>query len=286
MARWSSTSTRATTRPGCTKEACQFNDNLRAFSRSGAKVVGISPDTAAKHTAFRTKFGLKFPLLSDPTHAVMEAYGAWGEKTLYGKQTVGDHPLHLPHRRQGQGGPGLVLGEGRRPRRQGPRGAAGGLTAGSPTGPAPALSAGGPGTTTSCGRRPWNARAAPRPRAATAGPAFGHQVPGVRAAALEQLVDGGPQMAVEPAVLGHAERPRRPGGCQPRPPQHLVGQQVAHPGQAPLVEQPGLERRPAGRCAGGQRGPQLAGGDAGGVGPQRPLVGVERHPAEAPRVVQ
>ena len=75
--------------PGCTKEACQFNDNLRAFSRAGAKVVGISPDGAAKHTRFRAKYSLKFPLLSDPGHEVMTAYGAWGEKTMYGKKTVG-----------------------------------------------------------------------------------------------------------------------------------------------------------------------------------------------------
>ena len=75
--------------PGCTKEACQFNDNLRAFSRAGAAVVGISPDGAAKHVRFREKYGLKFPLLSDPEHRVMEAYGAWGEKTMYGKKTVG-----------------------------------------------------------------------------------------------------------------------------------------------------------------------------------------------------
>jgi thioredoxin-dependent peroxiredoxin len=75
--------------PGCTKEACQFNDNLRAFDRSGVKVVGISPDGAAKHTRFREKYGLRFPLLSDPSHEVMEAYGAWGEKTMYGKKTTG-----------------------------------------------------------------------------------------------------------------------------------------------------------------------------------------------------
>ena len=75
--------------PGCTKEACQFNDNLRAFSRIGAAVVGISPDGAAKHVRFREKYGLKFPLLSDPDHEVMAAYGAWGEKTLYGKKTIG-----------------------------------------------------------------------------------------------------------------------------------------------------------------------------------------------------
>jgi thioredoxin-dependent peroxiredoxin len=75
--------------PGCTKEACQFNDNLRAFSRAGAAVVGISPDTPAKHAAFRQKYKLTFPLLSDPGHEVMAAYGAWGEKTLYGKKTTG-----------------------------------------------------------------------------------------------------------------------------------------------------------------------------------------------------
>jgi peroxiredoxin Q/BCP len=75
--------------PGCTKEACQFNENLSAFQRSGAKVVGISPDGAAKHVKFRDKYGLAFPLLSDPEHQVMEAYGAWGEKTMYGKKTVG-----------------------------------------------------------------------------------------------------------------------------------------------------------------------------------------------------
>ena len=75
--------------PGCTKEACQFNENLSAFQRAGAKVVGISPDGAAKHVKFREKYGLSFPLLSDPEHQVMEKYGAWGEKTMYGKKTVG-----------------------------------------------------------------------------------------------------------------------------------------------------------------------------------------------------
>jgi peroxiredoxin Q/BCP len=75
--------------PGCTKEACQFNDNLRAFAKAGVAVLGISPDGAEKHTKFRAKYGLKFPLLSDPGHKVMEKYGAYGEKTLYGKKTVG-----------------------------------------------------------------------------------------------------------------------------------------------------------------------------------------------------
>jgi peroxiredoxin Q/BCP len=75
--------------PGCTKEACQFNDSLGAFERAGVKIVGISPDGAAKHVKFRQKYGLSFPLLSDPEHKVMAAYGAWGEKTMYGKKTVG-----------------------------------------------------------------------------------------------------------------------------------------------------------------------------------------------------
>ncbi len=75
--------------PGCTKEACQFNDNLQAFARAKVNVVGISPDGQAKHQRFREKYGLKFPLLSDAEHSVMESYGAYGEKTMYGKKTVG-----------------------------------------------------------------------------------------------------------------------------------------------------------------------------------------------------
>jgi len=75
--------------PGCTKEACQFNDNLRAFDRADVAVLGVSPDGADKHTKFISKYKLRFPLLSDPAHAVMEKYGAWGEKTLYGKKSVG-----------------------------------------------------------------------------------------------------------------------------------------------------------------------------------------------------
>jgi peroxiredoxin Q/BCP len=75
--------------PGCTKEACQFNDNLHAFQRAGVPVLGISADDADSHRRFREKYGLRFPLLSDLDHQVMEAYGAWGEKTLYGRTTVG-----------------------------------------------------------------------------------------------------------------------------------------------------------------------------------------------------
>ncbi len=75
--------------PGCTREACQFNDNLHAFQRADVPVLGVSPDDAASHQRFRAKYGLAFPLLSDPDHQVMDAYGAWGEKTSYGKTTVG-----------------------------------------------------------------------------------------------------------------------------------------------------------------------------------------------------
>ena len=75
--------------PGCTKEACQFNDNLSAFSKAGVPVIGISPDSAASHVKFRDKYGLGFTLLSDPTKETMEAYGAYGEKKLYGKTVQG-----------------------------------------------------------------------------------------------------------------------------------------------------------------------------------------------------
>ena len=75
--------------PGCTKEACQFNDELASFRGIGVPVVGISPDSAASHVRFRDKYNLGFTLLSDPTKKVMEAYGAYGEKVMYGKPTTG-----------------------------------------------------------------------------------------------------------------------------------------------------------------------------------------------------
>jgi peroxiredoxin Q/BCP len=75
--------------PGCTKEACQFNDNLAGFQAAGVPVVGISPDNAASHQRFRNKYGLQFPLLTDADHTVMESWGAWGEKTRYGRTSVG-----------------------------------------------------------------------------------------------------------------------------------------------------------------------------------------------------
>ena len=72
--------------PGCTKEACDFRDNLDSLD---AQVLGISPDPPAKLARFRDRDALTFPLLSDPDHAVAAAYGAYGEKKLYGKTTVG-----------------------------------------------------------------------------------------------------------------------------------------------------------------------------------------------------
>jgi peroxiredoxin Q/BCP len=75
--------------PGCTKEACQFNELLGAFDKSKVRVFGVSPDDAASHRAFRRKFKLHFPLLSDKSKKVMEAYGAYGDKMLYGKNVVG-----------------------------------------------------------------------------------------------------------------------------------------------------------------------------------------------------
>jgi len=75
--------------PGCTKEACDFRDSRQDLSDAGFAVLGISPDSPAKLAKFREREGLTFPLLSDPDRTVHEAYGAYGEKMLYGKKTVG-----------------------------------------------------------------------------------------------------------------------------------------------------------------------------------------------------
>ena len=75
--------------PGCPPQACDFRDNLADLNDAGLAVLGISPDPPAKLAKFRDRDSLTFPLLSDPDHAVLEAYGAYGEKKLYGKTTVG-----------------------------------------------------------------------------------------------------------------------------------------------------------------------------------------------------
>lgn len=75
--------------PGCTTEACDFTAGLKDFEALTAVVLGCSPDNAASHRKFIAKHGLKLTLLSDTDHQVMERYGAWGEKKMYGKTTQG-----------------------------------------------------------------------------------------------------------------------------------------------------------------------------------------------------
>ena len=75
--------------PGCTTQACDFRDNLAVFDANDTVIIGISPDKPEKLAKFRDRDDLPFLLLSDPEHAVMEKYGAWGEKKLYGKTVTG-----------------------------------------------------------------------------------------------------------------------------------------------------------------------------------------------------
>ncbi|BBX15697.1 thioredoxin-dependent thiol peroxidase [Mycolicibacterium duvalii] len=79
----------AASTPGCTKQACDFRDNLTELNGAGIDVVGISPDKPEKLAKFRDKEELTFPLLSDPERTVLEAWGAYGEKTMYGKTVQG-----------------------------------------------------------------------------------------------------------------------------------------------------------------------------------------------------
>ncbi len=75
--------------PGCTREACAFRDRSEEIQQLGAHVLGVSPDTVESHQKFRDKYTLNFPLLADPQHTVAEKYGAWREKNLYGKKSMG-----------------------------------------------------------------------------------------------------------------------------------------------------------------------------------------------------
>lgn len=75
--------------PGCTREACAFRDTQAKIKKAGAVVLGVSGDSLESHGKFKAKYKLNFPLLSDPDKAVAKKYGAWGEKVLYGKKTVG-----------------------------------------------------------------------------------------------------------------------------------------------------------------------------------------------------
>lgn len=75
--------------PGCTTEACDFRDNWAALGKKGAVVYGVSPDSVASHDKFKAKHELPFALVSDPDHALAEAYGVWREKSMYGRKYMG-----------------------------------------------------------------------------------------------------------------------------------------------------------------------------------------------------
>ncbi len=75
--------------PGCTKEACSFRDNINKLKEKGVTILGVSPDNIKLHKKFKDKYGLQFPLLSDPDFRVAKKYGAYGEKVMYGKTKKG-----------------------------------------------------------------------------------------------------------------------------------------------------------------------------------------------------
>lgn len=75
--------------PGCTAEACDFRDNYSGLIAKGINVLGVSIDSEASHQKFVTKHNLPFPLLADTDHQIVEAYGVWGEKNMYGKKYMG-----------------------------------------------------------------------------------------------------------------------------------------------------------------------------------------------------
>lgn len=75
--------------PGCTTQSCSVSENLAGLAAKGVKALGISPDAPAAQKKFDTKFSLGFPLLADEAHEVAEAYGVWGEKSMYGKKYMG-----------------------------------------------------------------------------------------------------------------------------------------------------------------------------------------------------
>jgi len=123
----------AASTPGCTTQACDFQDNVAALNRSGVDVLGVSPDVPQALARFRDEQGLRFPLLSDPDHAVLQAYGAWGEKTLYGRTSVGvirstvvvaaDRTIERSVQREGHRARRPAAARARRPRLGRPAGA-------------------------------------------------------------------------------------------------------------------------------------------------------------------
>ncbi len=77
--------------PTCTVQACNLRDNFGLLKKEGFIVLGVSPDDEAKHKKFETKFGLPFPLIADTKHTIIDKYGVWGEKQLYGRKYMGLH---------------------------------------------------------------------------------------------------------------------------------------------------------------------------------------------------
>lgn len=75
--------------PGCTQEAIAFNGLRQAFAAAGAEIVGLSPDPVKSHDKFKMKYGLDFPLIADETRTLLEAYGLWVEKSMYGRRYMG-----------------------------------------------------------------------------------------------------------------------------------------------------------------------------------------------------
>lgn len=75
--------------PGCTAEACDFRDNYQSLVGKGFEVIGVSTDDEKSHKKFETKYSLPFPLIADTDHNIVEAYGVWGEKNMYGKKYMG-----------------------------------------------------------------------------------------------------------------------------------------------------------------------------------------------------
>ena len=75
--------------PGCTTEACNFRDDYSQLKKRGVEVIGVSADNQSLHQKFTEKYSLPFTLLSDPSHEMIEKYGAWGEKSMYGKKYMG-----------------------------------------------------------------------------------------------------------------------------------------------------------------------------------------------------
>jgi thioredoxin-dependent peroxiredoxin len=77
--------------PTCTIQACNLRDNYSLLKKNGFTVIGVSPDAEEKHRKFREKYDLPFTLLADPQHKIIEKYGVWGEKNLYGRKYMGIH---------------------------------------------------------------------------------------------------------------------------------------------------------------------------------------------------